>query len=207
MKPLKVAKINFLFSLLLAFFLVFLSFNLCKLARESYLIGAPPTLINNSNTKALTRLSKESQALQSQFEFMVFDKERKQIHQSLIEVLKKQINLSPFDVNLWRQLNYWQFVKLSDESNLSIKDKQWTVDVAMRFLDWNQKERRFLITLCIELVSHQAVDVNGHCRQLFNIELQRLGVKAVKRNFNISEELWNRVALHYSLSLGGDNEK
>ena len=207
MKPLKVAKINGWFSLLLAFFLIFLSFNLWKLARQSYLTDTSPVLINNSKSKNVIRLSMENQRLQSQFEFMVFEKERKQTYRELLDVLKKQINLSPFDSSLWRQLNYWQLATLSNESDLSINDKQWILSVAMRFIAWNEKERPLLLKQCVVLIADQSGDVKSNCQQLFNVELQRLSVSQVKRNLNISEGLWNNVVLHYSLSLEKVDEK
>ena len=207
MKPLKVAKINGWFSLLLAFFLIFLSFNLWKLARQSYLTDTSPVLINNSKSKNVIRLSMENQRLQSQFEFMVFEKERKQTYRELLDVLKKQINLSPFDSSLWRQLNYWQLATLSNESDLSINDKQWILSVAMRFIAWNEKERPLLLKQCVVLIADQSGDVKSNCQQLFNVELQRLSVNQVKRNLNISEGLWNNVVLHYSLSLEKVDEK
>lgn len=207
MKPLKVAKINGWFGLLLALFLIFLSFNLWKLARQSYLTDTSPVLINNSKSKNVIRLSMENQRLQSQFEFMVFEKERKQTYRELLDVLKKQINLSPFDSSLWRQLNYWQLATLSNESDLSINDKQWILSVAMRFIAWNEKERPLLLKQCVELIADQSSDVKSNCQQLFNVELQRLSVNQVKRNLNISEGLWNNVVLHYSLSLEKVDEK
>ena len=207
MKPLKVAKINGWFSLLLALFLIFLSFNLWKLARQSYLTNTIPVLINNSKSKNVIRLSMENQRLQSQFEFMVFEKERKQTYRELLDVLKKQINLSPFDSSLWRQLNYWQLATLSNESDLSINDKQWILSVAMRFIAWNEKERPLLLKQCVVLIADQSGDVKSNCQQLFNVELQRLSVNQVKRNLNISEGLWNNVVLHYSLSLEKVDEK
>ena len=207
MKPLKVAKINGWFGLLLTLFLIFLSFNLWKLARQSYLTDTSPVLINNSKSKNVIRLSMENQRLQSQFEFMVFEKERKQTYRELLDVLKKQINLSPFDSSLWRQLNYWQLATLSNESDLSINDKQWILSVAMRFIAWNEKERPLLLKQCVVLIADQSGDVKSNCQQLFNVELQRLSVSQVKRNLNISEGLWNNVVLHYSLSLEKVDEK
>ena len=207
MKSLKVAKINGWFGLLLALFLIFLSFNLWKLARQSYLTNTIPVLINNSKSKNVIRLSMENQRLQSQFEFMVFEKERKQTYRELLDVLKKQINLSPFDSSLWRQLNYWQLATLSNESDLSINDKQWILSVAMRFIAWNEKERPLLLKQCVVLIADQSGDVKSNCQQLFNVELQRLSVNQVKRNLNISEGLWNNVVLHYSLSLEKVDEK
>ena len=194
-------KIRFVMLLSISVFLLCCSFLIVKLALNHLKTGAPLVLLNKSDVSTKKSLAKENELLRLQFEFMVFEKEKKQTQMDLVELIKKQIELSPFDVNLWRQLTFWQLSLGPSQTAIQAEEWQFTFLTAMRLLQWNRYERPFLLGQCVRFIADSMVNVSRQCKQLFMLELKRESAKKLIHKLNISTETWSEIVKYYSLKV------
>ena len=194
-----------IFRLAAVLLLFYLSFTLFSLALQINKTQHSQLPFYNILVNEKSRLQKETDLTRQQLGFMVFDKEKNQLRQSLIKLLQTQINLYPFDSALWRQLSYLQMKHESNRSAASqAYDRQWTFLVSKQLLQWNKHERPFLLSQCLRYIAEPLIDVNRQCKQLFDIELQEQSQSLLLKKLKLSPEQWQVVIEHYSLAVNNN---
>ena len=191
-------RVIFFLRMIAALILLFLAAVFFILSKDAFFSNEPTTLLYQEKNRQQKILLKESERLEQQFKFMVFEKERTQIKVKHIALLKQLINKAPFDSNLWRQLTFWQsnFHSVSTFSN----DQQEVFLITQRFLLWNQTERPFLFSQCVYFVNKATVsEVKKNCRDLLKLEIKRLSAARLQRNMNLNSEQWGLILDYYSL--------
>ena len=194
-----------IFRLAAVLLLFYLSFTLFSLALQINKTQHSQLPFYNILVNEKTRLQKETDLTRQQLGFMVFDKEKNQLRQSLVKLLQTQINLYPFDSALWRQLSYLQMKHESNSLTASqAYDRQWTFLVSKQMLQWNKHERPFLLSQCLRYIAKPLIDVNRQCKQLFDIELQEQSQSLLLKKLKLSPEQWQVVIEHYSLAVNNN---
>jgi len=110
------------------------------------------------------------------FAFMVWPEHKAQLIEQAEQTLHRQINLRPYDPEMWRALLF-----LQSQQQLSSSERYWTLENAMAFADWNNKALYWLAKACVN--HHQqfeSIDLSG-CKNVYeklpsNFSLARLAV-------------------------------
>jgi len=175
----------------------YLSFSLFKLAKDVTLIEESFIFFKNDELAQTKRLSARAKQLREQKTFMVFDKERVQLELALVNTLKKQINIQPFDVSLWRELIFLQ----ASDSYLKRQenDQRWSFSVAVQLLGWNSHEQVTLLKRCAYFSVDLGVDVLKTCADLFKKALNKDSSSSLARKLNIKNESLQRVLLYFGV--------
>lgn len=121
---------------------------LSKQAFESaYFIGGPPPESVNlfaASKSGYVAQNTLSQTL-DQLNVNVWGRERAELVGRLDLLLQSQINQTPFDAQLWRNL-----VVVQSESGTGIEERAWTLAQAWKFNNWNKSERFNLTHHCVD---------------------------------------------------------
>ena len=190
-----------IFRLATVLLLFYLSFTLFSLALQSNKTKRSQLPFYNSVVNEQTKLQKKTDLTRQQLDFMVFSKERSQTMQSLIKLLQAQINLYPFNDDLWRELPYWQTKHTNSVTLSQAYNRQWTFVVSKKILQWNKHERPFLLGQCLRFIADPLVDVKRQCKQIFDIELQQQSQSLLLKKLQLSPEQWQEIVEHYSLDI------
>ena len=198
------ARVIFFLRITTALILLSLAAVFFKLSKDAFSANESVTLLYQEKNRQQKILLKESERLEQQYKFMVFEKERTQIKVKHIALLKQLIKKSPFDVNLWRQLTFRQS-NFHDGSTFS-NDQEEVFLITQRFLLWNQTERPFLLSQCVYFVNKATLSVvKENCRDLLKLEIKRLSAARLQRNMNLNSAQWNLILEYYSLKNNESN--
>jgi len=123
------------------------------------------------------RADPQTSLLYKQLEFMVWDRERQELGSQLSERLRSQINRTPFDGYLWRQLSYAE-----KEAGSNIQQQLWAVERASKFVRWNKRENFLLSHHCFNNYSQFKALASQFCSDSLHSlpeskNLAQLGIK------------------------------
>jgi len=94
--------------------------------------------------QARQNLESQIDELRLRLDFMVFEKERIEIQESLTELLHQHINANPFSSSSWRDL-----VFLHSSASVLESEYKATFEITKRLSKWNEEERALLLNRCV----------------------------------------------------------
>ena len=145
--------------------------------------------------QSLVDLQARQEILQKRLEFMVFDDERIKIQKQLLGVLTSQINVQPYDVQLWRDLVFTQ-----SASNSSMQERTWSFQVWKKMHEWNRNEQVNFIDRCAFFVeSGETKGVASACADFISRALKTRKVASLAHALQISVDELAELAAYYDV--------
>ena len=99
--------------------------------------------VDQSKQRSLI-IDRQSQSLLEPLEFMVWPNTRKHYSSAYSQSLQQQINLQPFNAELWSQLVYAQ-----SEAKLELDQQLWTMRRTFILTRWNLRNRALITRPCV----------------------------------------------------------
>jgi len=174
---------------------LYLSLHLFKLSSNLQPLEESSLFLRSSELGQIKKLRLKATELRDQQSFMVFNKEKKLVERLLVNNLKEQINLRPFETQLWREL---MFLQVGDTNS---DDSQWTFSVALKLMQWNPHEQITFLKRCEYFTLDASVDVSKACAYLFREALLKDGVDSLARQLSIKKTYLKNVLLHFDVEL------
>ena len=143
--------------------------------KEPLRLNIANSLAINADASSLPSRQEAYRVLEP-FAFMVWPEHKAQLIEQAEQTLHRQINLRPYDPEMWRALLF-----LQSQQQLSSSERYWTLENAMAFADWNNKALYWLAKACVN--HHQqfeSIDLSS-CKKVYeklpsNFSLARLAV-------------------------------
>jgi len=117
------------------------------------------------------------------FEFMVWDRERRDLSNTLLALQHQRINLQPLNDQLWLELNYF-----NENAQMDTAERSWGVGRAYQIAGWHHKQRAKLIYYCVTELEVDAAVVSDVCAEVLGRLPSYWSLARTAREANLSLE-------------------
>lgn len=193
----------------LLLYLAFACLQVAKLASPFYESHRAQLLWNpfaDKSAEQYEKLEKASAESLRRLEFMTFSQERKRAAALVVQSLREQINLYPYNAQWWGLL-----VDMEAESKQQSSERTWTMEASLTLGKWNTKYHLAIASYCLD-ESLALLKYNpALCQQLLNSlpysQIQR-NAHGMGVNYKYLTTRLNELNKQYGLnpSAGGSNE-
>jgi len=158
------------------------------------------TIYPSAHSEKLRFLESTRTRLYEQSSFMLFADEQKKLNKQIIKNLQKQINITPYNGLLWKDLFFYQTA-----IDVPLNERRETFLMSQRLLLWNSNEHIALLKGCELLISDSDKRVKASCSSLLSKVLETFNAPDLARKMMLTLSDLNGIADHYKVSLDNDD--
>jgi len=181
---------------------VLMVFVCCYLSMNSYLAlkTSEANLYRDTHAAQLRLLESRRKILYDQSRFMHFADEQKKLNKQIAKNLQQQINITPYNGLLWKDLFFYQTV-----IDVPLNERRETFLMSQRLLLWNTNEHIALLKGCELLISGSDQRGNASCSSLLSKALVTFKAPDVARKMMLTLSDLKGIADHYNVFLDNDD--
>ena len=176
------------------------------LSMNSYLAlkTSEANLYRDTHAAQLRLLESRRKILYDQSRFMHFADEQKKLNKQIAKNLQQQINITPYNGLLWKDLFFYQAA-----TDVPLNEHRETFLMSQRLLLWNTNEHIALLKGCELLVSDSDKRVKATCSSLLSKALVTFNAPDLARRMMLTLSDLKGIADHYNVPFnnGGHHAK